>query len=93
MRSCCCGSVCSDCLLSSFVVRLHWRDPGQKKKKGQPLLAAGLGGTGWVLLGCPGLASHCLGLGSHVEAVPTETVEPGGCERGVVEAAIGPSKE
>lgn len=95
MRSCCCGSVCTDCLLSSFVGRLHWMETGQKKKKkkGQPPLAAGLGGTGWGLLGCPGPASHRPGLGSHVEAVLTETVEPGGCEPGVVEAAIGPSKE
>lgn len=68
-------------------------ETGQKKKKGQPLLAAGLAGTGWVFLGCPGLASHCPTLGSCAEAVPTETVEPGGCEQGVVQAAIGPSQE
>lgn len=84
MRSCCCGSVCSDCLLSSFVVGPHWMETGQKKEKGQPLLAAGLAGTGRVFLGCPGLASHCPTLESRVEAAPTETVEPRGCEQGVL---------
>lgn len=56
----------------------------KKKKKGQLLLAAGLAGTGWVFLGCPGLASHCPKLGSRGGAVQTATVEPGGCEQGFV---------
>lgn len=83
MRSCCCGSVCSDCLLSSLAVQPQRMETGQKMT-GRPPLAAGLAGTGWEFWGCPGLASRCPMLGSHGEAVRTETVPPGGCEQGVV---------
>lgn len=83
MRSCCCGSVCSDCCLSSFAVQPHWMEAG-RKMRGQQWLAAGSAGTGWVFWGCPSLASRCPTLGSHGEAVPTETVPPRGCEQGVV---------